>query len=177
MTTVSAGGSADRLTPLKRARRDLAVATVLGVSMLILLYSARTIPNSAYEPMGPRFLAVLVPSLILVLAVLLVLRSILTIRQEQRGPVVAPSALQAQPWQRPFIVLLLLALYGVLLWFEVLYVPATAFFIMTAAFILDSRQLTPGRRLRANVQVIVVAWVVAFVVHKIFVDVLSVLLP
>lgn len=177
MTTVSAGGPQDRLPPGMRARRDLGVAALLGVCMLGLLSSAGGIPDSPYEPMGPRFLAVLVPSLLLVLAALLALRSIHTLCHERRLTAGAAPALQAQPWQRPFIVLVLLAVYGVLLWFDVLYVPATACFIMASAFVLDTRQLSPGRRLRANVQVILVAWAVSFVVHKVFVDVLSVLLP
>ena len=177
MTTASTGGPQDHLPPAMRARRDLCVAAVLGVGMLGLLYSARGIPDSAYEPMGPRFLAVLVPLLLLVLSVLLALRSIHAIRHERRRPAGTVAALQPQPWQRPFVVLALLAVYGVLLWLDVPYVPATACFIMASAFALDTRQLSPGRRVRANIQVILVAWAVSFVVHKVFVDVLSVLLP
>ncbi len=99
--------------------------------------------------MGPRFLALLVASLLLGLSALLALRSIVALRQAPDVPALDERKAQDHRWQRSLAVLLLLALYAVFLWLQVPYVPATACFIMAAAFVLDSRQLTRGRRLRA----------------------------
>ncbi len=56
--------------------RDAATGLVLAVLMVVLLWQAQSIPGPQFEPLGPRFMAVVVPGLILALALALMVRGL-----------------------------------------------------------------------------------------------------
>lgn len=171
MTATIDGANADKLSRGQRARRDLVIAAVLVVMSVVLLIKAQAIPDSDYEPMGPRFLADLVPGLILVLAVLLALRSVLMLRRAAHDAT-APTGPVQRRFVRPLVVLMLLVVYGVLLHLTVPYVPATAVFICAAAAVL-----APKLPAREVLRIGVAGVAVAYIINLVFEDVLSVLLP
>ncbi len=171
MTAAIDGGDADQLSRVQRARRDLVVAAVLVVMSVVLLITAQAIPDSDYEPMGPRFLADLVPGLILFLALLLALRSVLMLRRAVPDAS-APTGPSQRRFVRPLIVLMLLLVYCGFLHLAVSYVLATAVFICAAAAVL-----APRLHAREMLRIGIVSVAVACVINLVFEDVLSVLLP
>ena len=59
---------------LPRASQDRATGAVIALAMLPLLWAARSIPPPRFEPLGARFVATLIPSLILALSIALIVR-------------------------------------------------------------------------------------------------------
>jgi len=66
--------------------RDLMTGTLLAVLMAALLRQAADLPTPRYEPLGAIFLAILVPSLILGISLVLAVRGFREMRRDGDAP-------------------------------------------------------------------------------------------
>lgn len=151
--------------------RDMVTGGILALVSIVLLSQAMTIPGPRYEPLGLRFLAVLVPALILLLSVALTVRGYLRGRTES----------QASAPFRPQTMLRTLSIFAVL----VVYAAALearlgfAFYVVTTAIFFFAASLLTARppSLRAGLITLIIGGVLAYGIAWLFTEILYVSLP
>lgn len=116
---------------MKQLKRDLITYPVLIMLMVVLLFDARSIPDSIFEPVGGRFLAQFIPALIILLSVVGLVRNRMSGR-DARGASIGDLSTTLQLFGLLFLYALGLTVGGGLFGFTLV----SAVFVLAMAWVL-----------------------------------------
>lgn len=136
------------------AMRDVVLGLITVLGMGFLLVDASALPAARYEPLGPRFLALVIPAAILALAAILLARGAMTmLAPPVADPGPRPETTGMIQWVTGIVVGQLL-LYAILLEAGAGYWLSTVLFVFSVGLLLSPRKCLRSVLVSAAVAVI-----------------------